>query len=269
MGFFSGLLSKLNGQSKPAPKEVVKPTPTPVTPSPVVEVAKPTLPKEPVVVPKPEPEPEPAEAISISDERRFTKRGIIEGVITVEKGYVNHPSDLGGETNFGITVGVANGRAVKKRLTEMGWDGKMRNLTYEMAYNVYEIEYWDKLHLDAIFEISPHIADKLFDQGVNCGVGRAAKWFQRSLKSFNRRGRDYPDITVDGKIGKATTDALKAFIAKRGKVGAVNNTLRAIISLQGAHYITISEDREENEDFTYGWFDSRLPHNVVYYFPKK
>lgn len=202
-------------------------------------------------------------------ETEMTKKSIINDIIAVEGGYVDHSSDLGGETNYGITYATANKATTKKKLVAMGWDGKMRNLTKEMAYVVYEIEYWNRMNLDAIFAISPFLADKLFDQGVNVGVTRSAKWLQRALNAFNRRQKDYKDIIADGGIGNETMKALNAFIAKRGRGPAVTVLLYALVGMQANHYITISEEREANEDFTFGWFMERLSHNIRLYFDKK
>ena len=204
-----------------------------------------------------------------SYETEFTKESIINGIIKLEGGYTNNSKDLGGETNLGITYDVANKPTTKKRLVAMGWDGKMRSLTKPMAFAVYEIEYWNKLNLDTIFGISPFLADKLFDQAVNCGANRAGKWLQRALNAFNRGQKDYKDIGVDGGIGKDTLTALDGLIKKRSRAGAVTVLLQAIISMQGNHYITIGEDREDNEEFMYGWFMERLSHNVRLYFDKK
>lgn len=202
-------------------------------------------------------------------ETEFTKKSIIMDIIAVEGGYVNNSNDLGGETNYGITSAVANKVATKKRLVAMGWDGKMRSLTKDMAYAIYEIEYWNKMQLDSIFDISPFLADKLFDQGVNCGTVRAGKWLQRSLNALNRGQKDYKDIGVDGGIGTETLKALNGLINKRGRAATITVLLYAIITLQGNHYITISEEREASEEFTFGWMMERLSHNVRYYFDKK
>lgn len=204
-----------------------------------------------------------------SYETEFTKDNIINGIIKLEGGYTNNSKDLGGETNLGITYAVANKSTTKKRLVAMGWDGKMSNLTKPMAFVVYEIEYWNKLNLDAIFAISPFLADKLFDQAVNCGPARAGKWLQRALNAFNRGQKDYKDITPDGGIGEKTLTALNELIKKRTRAGAVTVLLQAIIAMQGNHYITIGEEREANEEFMYGWFMERLSHNVRLYFDKK
>ena len=57
---------------------------------------------------------------------------IINGVIEVEGGYVNHPSDPGGATNMGITEAVAR---------SAGYKGDMRNLPRSTAYSIYYTRY--------------------------------------------------------------------------------------------------------------------------------
>lgn len=207
---------------------------------------------------------DPAVNGNVLRETEFTKKSIITDIIAVEGGYVNHPSDLGGETNFGITFTTANKVSNKKMLVAMGWDGKMRNLTQPMAYAIYDVEFWTKLNLDAIFEISPFLADKLFDLGVNVGKARAAKWLQQALNVFNRKGTDYKDITVDGGIGNETLTALKAFIKVRGKDRVIKTLLKALITRQGAHYQDIALDNPKNETFMLGWFE-RLDRHIELY----
>jgi lysozyme family protein len=56
--------------------------------------------------------------------------------------------------------------------------------------NIYRSDYWDKLRCDTLPDA---IAGALFKEGVNLGVGGAAKAFQRSLK-----------VTPDGNIGQLT-----------------------------------------------------------------
>jgi hypothetical protein len=63
--------------------------------------------------------------------------------------------------------------------------------------------------------------------------------------------------------------ARNALITKRGRGPAVTVLLYALVGMQANHYITISEEREENEDFTFGWFMERLSHNIRLYFDKK
>lgn len=173
---------------------------------------------------------------------------MIDRTIGLEGGYSNHPSDRGGPTKWGITERVAR---------RNGYSGDMRHLPREDAVRIYREEYAVRPGFVAVAEIWPRVGEELFDTGVNTGPGRPSEWLQRCLNALNRRGRDYADIKVDGDIGGITIGALKAYKAKRGSRGEIV-LLRALNSLQGEFYIRISEGREKNEDFTFGWFDNRV-----------
>ena len=193
------------------------------------------------------------------------KDWIIRDKTAVEAGYVNNPNDLGKETNHGITYAVANTPAIKEKLVELfNWNGNMRDLTREMAYWIYEREYWDKLRLNDVIKHHVLLADKLFDIGINAGVGRAALWLQQILTVMNNKGKLYPDLKPDGAVGNITIGALNNYVEKRGH-RAIPRLLLALFCMQGQHYINISLSREENETFTYGWYD-RMEHNIDFYY---
>jgi lysozyme family protein len=172
----------------------------------------------------------------------------VENVLHHEGGYVNNPNDSGGETNFGITESVAR---------KNGYMGDMREMKRSYAISIYKSLYWDSLELDIVEQSSPAIADKLFDIGVNMGVGRAAEFFQRLLNVLNKRQELYTDIAVDRDIGKQTLNAFYSYIQHRGNHGEVV-MMKALNCLQGAFYITLSERREKDETFTYGWLLNRI-----------
>ena len=68
--------------------------------------------------------------------------------------------------------------------------------------------------------ISSLVAEELLDTGVNCGTGFAKPLLQRALNLLNNQGKaGWPDLTVDGIYGPATLNALKTYLAKRGKDG--------------------------------------------------
>lgn len=105
----------------------------------------------------------------------------IDFILKHEGGYVNHPSDPGGETNFGIA---------KKFYPDLD----IKNLTVKQAKEIYYKEYWLKLKCD---ELPLPVAAMVFDAGVNQGLVASAKILQRSLK-----------VTDDGVIGKKTIEAI-------------------------------------------------------------
>jgi lysozyme family protein len=176
-------------------------------------------------------------------EKAWTETGRIEG------GYVNDPSDSGGETNWGITKRVA-------RLN--GYEGEMRDLSSETAMLIAKSAYWDKLQLDEVEEITgPPIALELFDTGFNMGLQRAGEFLQRCLNALNNDEWRYDDLPVDGDIGPKTLAALDEFAAWRGAEG-LRVLLTALNCLQGEFYISLAERRQKDEKFVYGWLLNRV-----------
>jgi len=171
-----------------------------------------------------------------------------ERVVGIEGKYSNNPNDSGGETMYGITAAVAKAH---------GYVGAMRNMPIGVAQAIYRAQYWDLLRLDDIARVSIPIAHELFDTAVNCGVGKAGTFLQRSLNVLNRGGRDYPDLTVDGVVGPMSVDALRRLLNARGSNGQTV-MLRALNALQGAHYVALGEARAKDEDFEFGWFLNRV-----------
>ena len=173
---------------------------------------------------------------------------IINDIIRVEGGYSNDKADAGGETMYGITVAVARNH---------GYTGAMRNLPRQTAYDIYYKSYVVEPGFDLVAKIDPAIAAELVDTGVNMGTTTAAKFLQQSLNALNDGGTKYPDLVVDGRLGKASISALEAFLRQRGADGRVV-LLRALNSLQGARYIALAESRPQNERFIFGWFHARV-----------
>lgn len=170
---------------------------------------------------------------------------IILGILAVEGGYVDHPSDPGGETNKGITKSTA---------VQHGYTGSMKDLPEEVAIDIYAQTYVYKPGFDGVIELSEPVGKKLVDAGVNVGQGRAAKWYQTSLNSFSRNCKDYSCIKVDGAIGPNTLAAHKALIKKRGSVLSCKLMLRSLDAQQGYHYLSLTN----LQDFTVGWFSNRI-----------
>lgn len=174
---------------------------------------------------------------------------MIAGILSREGGYVNHPSDPGGATNFGITERVARAN---------GYAGHMRDLPKATAVKIYRREYVEKPGFLAIAEIDPLVAEEVIDSGVNAGQARAAKWFQQSLNVLNRRQVDYADVVDDGKIGPRSIDAFRALRRKRGDAAARRLMLKCLNGLQFMHYYGLAAGNTKFEDFMVGWVDSRL-----------
>lgn len=92
----------------------------------------------------------------------------LEILLRHEGGYIDHPSDPGGATNFGITERVAR---------KHGYTGHMRDMPLSMAITIYRKDYWDAIRADSLPDA---IRFHVFDAAVNSGVTQAIKWLQRA-----------------------------------------------------------------------------------------
>lgn len=173
---------------------------------------------------------------------------IINGIIKREDGYVDHPADRGGPTNYGITQAVAR---------ENGWKGDMRDLPLALARSIYRARYITTPRFDAIVQISERIGAELIDTGVNMGPQIAATFIQRWLNAFNTDGSRYADVFVDGRIGSVTLRTLQAYLAWRGADGEAV-MLAALNSTQGERYLEIAERDLTQRAFIYGQVRARV-----------
>lgn len=179
----------------------------------------------------------------------MTINEMIDGILAREGGYVNHPSDPGGATKYGITLKVARAN---------GYMGDMRDLSKDTARAIYRSEYIEKPGLLGIAEVDPQVAEEVIDTGVNVGVARAKLWFQQALNVLNRRQVDYADVVEDGVIGPKTISAFQALRRKRGEAVARRLMLRALNGLQFMHYYNLAKDNTKFEDFMVGWVEGRI-----------
>ena len=172
----------------------------------------------------------------------------VSEVINLEGGYVNDPQDSGGETNYGVTAAVARAN---------GYTAPMRELPLYVAKRIYKSQYWDTLRLDEIAALSAPIAHKMFDIAVNCGVGVAGAFLQRSLAALNDAATAYGELKVDGVVGPITVYALHSYIESRRASGEAN-LLKALNGQQAVRYIEIVEKRPKDRRFINGWFNNRV-----------
>lgn len=169
--------------------------------------------------------------------------------------FTNHPADRGGPTKYGVTAETL-GRF--RRLGRAATADEVRALTEDEADRLYTALFWVGPGYASIEPISDVIAEELLDTGVNMGTGVPGPWLQRTLNGLNRRGRDYADIGVDGKIGPATRRALEGLIRARGRDAAERVVLRLLNGLQAARYLDLCERRAPNEEFMFGWLENRV-----------
>src|SRR5215218_1259561 len=103
---------------------------------------------------------------------------LIGGVLGREGGYSNHPSDKGGETNWGITVAVARAN---------GYHGPMATMKRTDAIEIYRRKYWTGPGFAAVAAVNEAVAEELFDTGINMGPSVASIYLQRALNALNRQ----------------------------------------------------------------------------------
>lgn len=173
---------------------------------------------------------------------------MLDALLRREGGFVDHPDDRGGATNWGITQSVARAH---------GWTGAMRDLPRRTALAIYRQRYWVQPRFDAVAALSGEVAEALLDTAVNMGPGVAVMMLQRVLNALNRQQRDWPDVLADRRVGPATLAALAALLRVRGSDGAMV-LLRGLNALKGARYIELAEARAANESFLHGWLMHRV-----------
>lgn len=169
----------------------------------------------------------------------MTLDDIINATVKAEGGYVNDPSDKGGETNYGITVATARAN---------GYTGSMRELPLQTAKDIYRNEYLVK---PGFSTFPSAIAAELFDTGVNMGPATATKFLQRAVNALQGSG-----LAVDGKMGPATRGAVVTYLNSRAN--AQDILLKALNCLQGVRYIELVEANASQRRFINGWLANRV-----------
>ena len=170
---------------------------------------------------------------------------IIAVILSVEGGYSNDPRDPGGETNHGITVGVA--RAA-------GYTGSMKEMDKDTATNIYVTNYINKPGYGDLITLSPAVGQKVVDAGVNAGTSRSSLWFQNALNALNRGTKSCPLIAADGKVGPGSIESYKCLAKTRGKVKACELVLKLVDAQQANHYMSLTNLPQ----YTVGWVDHRI-----------
>jgi len=95
----------------------------------------------------------------------------VDFVLQREGGYVNHPNDPGGETNFGIC---------KRTYPKID----IKNLTRSDAIEIYRTDYWKKSGADKLDDALSLVH---FDTAVNAGLSRA----NALLEAYQNNAHDY------------------------------------------------------------------------------
>src|ERR1043165_6632704 len=95
----------------------------------------------------------------------------LKEILRHEGGYVNHPKDPGGETNFGIT------RATSR---EAGYCGPMKSIPMDVVESIYRSRFWTSSSGDCD-KLMAGVDLATFDFAVNSGPARAWKYLKLSV----------------------------------------------------------------------------------------
>jgi lysozyme family protein len=151
-----------------------------------------------------------------------------ERLLADEGGYVNDPSDAGGETRYGLS---------KREYPSLD----IKNLSRDEALAIYYRDWWQRFRYA---ELPGPIGAKVFDLAVNMGPGAATRCLQRALRACGKA------VAEDGALGKATVAAVR--VVSQLALAA------ALRSEAAGYYRVIATARRgsrESEEFIRGWLN--------------
>ena len=108
-------------------------------------------------------------------------------ILTKEGGYVNDPSDSGGETNKGVTKATYDRYRKSKGLKTQSVRYIADSEIKEIYFNIFKSCGADKID-------NPQMAIMVFDTAVNCGPKKAKELFKKSdgdLQKYEKLRRDF------------------------------------------------------------------------------
>lgn len=114
-------------------------------------------------------------------------------VLVHEGGFVNHPEDPGGATNFGVTQATYDAWRDRQGLRRRS----VQQIGEAEVEAIYRLQYWDVVRGD---DLPSGLDYAVYDFAVNSGPRRAVQFLQRIV-----------GVKEDGWIGEMTLAAIKAF----------------------------------------------------------
>jgi lysozyme family protein len=163
---------------------------------------------------------------------------MIDDILRREGGYVDHPADRGGPTNFGITIDTLSRYQGRQALKS-----EVQSLSEDVARDIYERNYFYGPRIDRLPEqIQPFV----FDCAVNHGARRAVKFVQDVVNAAGRQ----PPLDVDGALGPNT---LKGIAWAQEQMGEF--FLKALLEERRNFYKVIVAARPSQEVFLKGWMN--------------
>jgi len=133
----------------------------------------------------------------------------LSNILRREGGFVDHPADRGGPTNFGITAATLGdwrglGRPASRE--------EVRALTEREARKIYTQRYLTDTGFAQI--TNAKLRDLLLDCAVHHGPRRASIWLQEAV-----------GVEADGKVGPKTLEAVANFGRRRRSFASLRMTI--------------------------------------------
>jgi lysozyme family protein len=137
-------------------------------------------------------------------------------IIELEGGYVEHPSDPGGATKYGIS---------QRSYPHLD----IYNLTRAEAIEIYRRDYWQPV-IDRVTDRRMQIM--VFDSAINHGVGRALSWYE-TYPDFNdyvtNRLRFYTGLNTWSDFGRGWTRRVAKIIEVANRIEAGEHLAHVMI----------------------------------------
>lgn len=159
----------------------------------------------------------------------------VEDILRKEGGYVNHPNDKGGPTNYGITQRTLSGYLGRPASIK-----EVKNLTVETAKEIYLASYFYKPRINGFPEAIQHVC---LDMSVNHGPRNTVRMVQRTLAKSA-----LVQIEVDGVAGPNTFKAAKKVYDEMGAY-----LINAIVDERIIFYEAIVQRNPSQSVFLKGW----------------
>ena len=147
-------------------------------------------------------------------------KAVINRIIQDEGGYVNDPTDAGGETKYGIS---------KRSFPDLD----IKNLSIAEATDIYERFYWIPSKAE---KLPDKLQDVYFEMVINMGQSSAVRVLQKACNAIGSK------LDVDGRIGMLTITASKRL------------TLDRLVAYQVLYYAQLVTRKPDQERFYFGWF---------------
>lgn len=179
--------------------------------------------------------------------------------------YSNDPSDVGGETVYGIARKYNSKHEIWDYIDEIRKNLEQKNIftvsemkkqiqsnekILSIAHKNY-IRQWCTFELD---EYPFEFACSFLDMVINCGENRTVESLQIILNGFNYKNRFGDDLTVDGLFQKKTKQSLKKAI----KLGFTPYIVNSLQSFRVHRYIALAGENPKQRKFVRGWLNRAL-----------